>query len=271
MIIDFHHHLLAKESYAADLIHEMDRLGIDKVCLSGLGIGHGRSDRSDYSHFNLGSLSPDNSDVLEVMRAYPDRVIGFGVIKPDVDTPDTVSALKSQGFRALKITRPREPYNAEEYFPLYQRAEEENMPILFHTGMILTTCFDAEDDVCSDRMRPMLLDRVARRFSKLNMVLAHMGYPWFDEAAAMIRFHENVYADLTASEFGWRNRLSTEDFQKLFFWQGAYDKLLFGTDVAAADLAGALEAQRKLLERLNVGDDTLYNFFCGNSKRLLKI
>ncbi|MGI5963338.1 MAG: amidohydrolase family protein [Lawsonibacter sp.] len=269
MVIDFHHHLLQEDGYEDKLLAEMDRLGIQYTCISGLGIGHGKQDFSDYSNFSLGSLSPNNDDVLRVMRKYPDRIIGQGVLDLDKHTPSAISEMKDAGFRALKITRPRKNYDDDSYMPLYEEAERQNMAILFHTGMILTTCFDKDDDVSSARMRPMFLDRVARRFPTLKMVLAHLGYPWFDEAATMARYHTNVFIDLTGSSYGWRCRLSPADFQRILFWKDAFQKIVFGTDVGISEIEEALTTQKHLFQLLNLDQETQDIIFYKNAQYLL--
>lgn len=269
MIIDFHHHLLLQDGYEDKLVAEMDRLGIRYTCLSGLGIGHGRQDQTDYQKFSLGSLSPDNNDVFQVMQKYPDRIIGQWVLDLDRHTPEMIGEAKDRGFRGLKITRPRKDYDADCYMPFYEEAERQNMSILFHTGMILTTCFDKEDDVSSNRMRPMQLDRVARRCPALKMVIAHMGYPWFDEAATMVRYHDNVFVDFTGSAYGWRNRLSPADFQKLMFWKDAFRKVVFGTDVSFSEMEESLQDQRQLFRLLNLDDETQELIFHKNAEHLL--
>ena len=161
--IDFHHHLLEEKGYADSLIDEMDKLDIQKTCISGLSIGKGRTDNTDYSNFNLGKLSPDNDDVLAAVKKYPDRLIGMAYFKLGEDEPEAVAEFKKKGFLGLKITRTKKAYNDDCCMPVYAEAQRLNMPILFHTGMVLVTPFDAEDDVCSERMRPAKLDRAARR------------------------------------------------------------------------------------------------------------
>ncbi len=269
MIIDFHHHLLLEDKYEDKLVAEMDRLGIQYTCVSGLGIGHGKQDHTDYAKFSLGSLSPNNDDVLQAMKKYPDRIIGLGVLDLDKHTPGTIGELKAAGFRGLKITRPRRNYNDDAYMPFYEEAERQNLSILFHTGMILTTCFDKEDDVDSDRMRPILLDRVARRCPNLKMVLAHLGYPWHEEAATMVRYHPNVFVDFTASAYGWRNRLAPADFARMLFWKDAFQKVVFGTDVGPKEMEEALQDQRQLFRLLNLEEETLDRIFYKNAQYLL--
>ena len=96
-VIDIHHHILNEPGYVDRLIETMDRLGIEKVCLSGLGIGSARW---------LGALSPTNDDVLRAMDRYPDRIIGMGVVRLGQDDEGIVDRLHAAGFRGLKTTRP---------------------------------------------------------------------------------------------------------------------------------------------------------------------
>ncbi len=270
MIVDYHHHLQSGEGYLDRLIGAMDACGIDKVCLNGLGIGKGRGGAA-LGRFGLGDLSPDNGDVLAAYAKYPDRVIPIGVINLGVDGPGTVDRLYEDGFKGLKITRPRDVYCADPYMPVYARAQALRLPILFHTGMVLVTPFDQEDDVSSLRMSPMTLDRVARRFPALHITLAHMGMPWLQEAAVMARFHENVYLDLTASPKGWRSQLTGEEFKRLLYWDGALDKLVFGTDVAEDGIALALNQQEALIRSLGASGETQARFFAGNALSALSM
>jgi len=91
--IDFHHHLQEEEAYTEKLIAEMDKLGIQKTCISGLAIGKGRQDNTDYGKFNLGQLSPDNNDVLAAIKKYPDRLIGMAYLRLDKDGPEAVGEI----------------------------------------------------------------------------------------------------------------------------------------------------------------------------------
>ena len=269
--IDFHHHLLEENGYVDKLISEMDKLGIQKTCISGLGIGKGRLDTTDYSSFNLGQLSPNNDDVLTAIKKYPDRFIGMAYIKLGEDGKETVSEFREKGFSGLKITRTKKAYNDDCCMPVYAEAERLNMPILFHTGMVLVTPFDGEDDVCSERMRPVKLDRVARRFPNLKIVIAHMGYPWFNEAASMLRFHKNVFADFTGSFIGWRGRRPPDEYLRELFWPNAFQKIVFGTDTHYNEMYEAIYEQERIFKLLNMNKETMEIFFHGNAEYLLNM
>jgi len=261
-VIDMHHHILNEPDYVDRMIETMDRLGIEKVCLSGLGIGAGRW---------LGDLSPTNDDVLRAMDRYPDRIIGMGVIRLGKDDDGIVDRLYAAGFRGLKTTRPTKNYDDPAFDPIYERAEQLKMPFLFHTGFILPTEHDKRDDVSSDRMRPVLLDRVARRYPELPIIIAHLGMPWHAEAAEMARFHPNVYVDLTGSAQGWRNRKSPAFFAEMFYWENAFEKIVFGTDVHYSEMGDVLRDHERLFMLLNVPEAVQEKIFGGTAARLFKL
>jgi predicted TIM-barrel fold metal-dependent hydrolase len=262
LIIDFHHHLLNLEHYVDGLIGTMDELGIDKVCLSGLGLA---------SDNWLGDLSPDNEDVLRAIERHPDRVVGFGTIRLGDDPPERIGELHAAGFRGIKTTRPRFDYDDRRFDEHYALAQQLQLPILFHTGFIVGVNADPRDDVSSARCRPVLLDRVARTFPELTIVMAHLGMPWYEEAAQMCRFHPNVYADLSGSPMGWRNRKSPAFFAELFYWENAFEKILFGSDVSWHDLPASLADHRRLTAALNLGEETQAKIFGGTARHILRI
>lgn len=261
-IIDMHHHILNEPDYADRMIETMDRVGVHKVCLSGLGIP---------SDNWLGDLSPSNDDVLRAMDRYPDRIIGMGVINLGKDKDDIVDRLHGQGFTCLKTTRPTRNYDDPLYEPIYARAEQLKLPFLFHTGFIVPAKNDKQDNVSSDRMRPVTLDRIARSYPELPIFLAHLGIPWHEEAAMMARYHPNVYVDLTGSPKGWRNRKPPHFFQELFYWEGAFEKIVFGTDVHWNDYEDSYKDQRRIMSLNNIPDPVQNLIFGGTMAKLLHL
>lgn len=247
MIIDFHHHLLSGDGYVKKMVAAMDASGIDKVCLSGLGVPSANW---------LGDTSPGNEDVEAATREHPGRIVPIGVVRLGVDTPEKIVELHEKGFIGLKTTRPLFNYDDPRLDEMYAKAEELRMPVLFHTGFIVGSCCDARDDVSSARTQPVLLDRVARRFPELKIVMAHLGMPWFEEAAQMCRFHDNVFADLSGSLQGWRNRLAPRELGDLLYWPGAMSKIVFGSDVSHEELDEATKDYLRILSLLNVDQET---------------
>ncbi|WP_081503711.1 amidohydrolase family protein [Paenisporosarcina sp. TG-14] len=262
VVIDMHHHLLNVPHYDKQLIDTMDRLKIDYACVSGLGLPSANW---------LGDLSPTNDDVLRSMDRYQDRIIGFGNIRLGVDKVQKVEELYSQGFTGIKTTRALKNYDDEEFDEIYARAEALGLPILFHTGFILKTFNDKQDNVSAARMRPEMLDRVARTFPDLVIIIAHLGMPWHEEAAQMTRFHENVYVDLSGSPNGWRNRKAPHFFNELFYWEEAYEKVVFGSDVHFNDVEDSLNDYKRILTLNNIPLKTQQNIFGETMRKILKL
>jgi uncharacterized protein len=260
VIVDVHHHLLAGEGYVDGLLRSMDAAGVDVACLNGLGLP---------SDNWVGDLAPDNADVAKAVAGHPDRLVGFGVIRLGDHGPDDVRRLRDLGFAGLKTTRPPHDYDHPSFDEIYAVAEELRMPMLFHTGFIVGVPADRDDDVSSARCRPVLLDRVARTFPELVVIMAHLGMPWHEEAAQMCRFHPNVYADLSGSLEGWRNRKAPAFFTDLFYWPDAFSKIVFGSDVHHSQLSRALDDHRRILDLCGVPQDIVAGILGGTTQRLL--
>jgi predicted TIM-barrel fold metal-dependent hydrolase len=254
MIIDAHTHLYNDEGYLEGLVAEYQRLGIAKGCLSGLG-----------PLFDLAG----NDAVEAAIRRYPNIIIGFGYVRLGQDGPELVEELYQRGFRGLKFTCPLANYDDRAYSPIYARAEALGMPALFHCGIVNPARKGREWDVSSARMRPVYLDTVARAFPGLNLICAHMGVPWFEEATTIARLVSNVYLDITGAPRGWRAMKSAAFFQELLCWDGAWNKIIWGTDVHYRDMGATLNRDLALAGELGLSEKQRDNLFGGTIARLL--
>ena len=99
--------------------------GLVKVCIQVLSV-----DGSDQTYGNQG--------VLKWMEKYPDLMLGFARCDLGAEhaLPEDVERFKDQGFHGLKFIAPFYGYDDERYFPLYEKASDLSMPILFHTGYL---------------------------------------------------------------------------------------------------------------------------------------
>src|SRR5215831_14936400 len=107
--------------YTADgmldmLAYNCQRLNIYKVCL-------------------LGSPGEGNSLVQKAAERYAGLIVPFAMINVDQTEPAEITELAERGFRGLKIINPRRNYDDTTYFPLYERAEQHQLVLLFHTGI----------------------------------------------------------------------------------------------------------------------------------------
>lgn len=254
-IIDAHAHLFNEPDYLKKLIETMDECGIEKCCLSGIGS-------------LLGFL--DDDDVKDAIQEYPDRIIAAVYIRPGVDSPDKITRYHEQGFKMVKVILPKSGYDNPDFFELWAAAQELKMPILFHTGIV--TCKDSPgENISSWNMHPMRLEPVTREFPDLKLIIAHMGIHWNTEAAELARMRPNVYMDLTGKPGGYRARIDTEGLDKYLWWPGAFEKIVFGTDVHCSKINQILNEDKTRLNNLGIDMATQKKIFAENMINLLNM
>ena len=150
-------------------------------------------------HYGGHDMVP-NDEVIDFCNEYRDVLIPMAKVelwdKP-VDL-DSFRRWVDRGIKGVKCIYPYYEYDHDYYMPLYEECEKLGLPILFHTGNYRPN----EEDVRTRRpilknMDPVNLDRPARSFPKLRIVIAHLGTGfWRIQAAEMIKMHPNVYSDL---------------------------------------------------------------------------
>ena len=257
MVIDCHAHYPKNDAqFPERLVELLPQAGIDRICLFSAG--------EAFEH-------APNATILEAARKYPDHIIAFALIELGKDTPEQVDACARQGFRGFKITNPRSAYDDEAHFPLYERMEKSGLPLLAHTGILMRIPQAPGVRVNSNWMRPICLDPVLRSFPRLNIIGAHLGVPWHDEASAMARLHPNYYVDLTGACWGgWRANKNADFFRYHFFWENAWDKVLFGTDILALDeLIPSKQFHDRMIDQLNLPAETRRKIYGDTAARLL--
>ena len=115
-------------------------------------------------------------------------------------------------------------------------------------------------------MDPLTLDRIARSFQKLHIVMAHLGTTvWRVQAAALLKIHANLYSDLGGC--GAWMALSAEDLSELLrpllFVRDKedryFDKLVFGSDAYTSNTwpftEGIINYEMKL-KKAGVSEET---------------
>jgi predicted TIM-barrel fold metal-dependent hydrolase len=263
-IVDAHHHLGPEPDYAAQLRTTAEALGIERVCLIGLPEWKWPWATNDH--------------VLAALRAAPDYFTGFAYVEPATDPPEVVDRWHDLGFGGLKLIRPRRSYDDPTYLPVYERAAALGMPVLFHTGMVTRTAEDRERDVHSLRMRPVTLDYIARQVPDVQLIGAHLGHPWWDEAGEACRLNPNVYVDLSGVAL---RILSPAELRRVLWWDAsdsgphaggaAWEHVVFGSDVPAAQIHTVLDRYRCAMAALDVPEAHQEAVFGGTIRRLLHL
>jgi predicted TIM-barrel fold metal-dependent hydrolase len=168
-----------------------------------------------------------------------DSLIPFASINPYLvsDMGRELQRLIEAGFRGLKMYPTYQHFypNQPSLYPLYSRAEELQVPVMFHTG---SSVFKGARLKYGD---PLYLDDVAVDFPGMKIILVHGGRGfWYDRAFFLARLHANVYMEVA----GLPPQKLMEYFPEL---ERIADKVLFGSDwPGLTDLKGNIEIIRQL-------------------------
>lgn len=254
---------------AEGLIEEMDRAGVNKSVILALGY-----------NINLPLLKVSNEEVSRIVDNYSERFIGFASVCPtemaggsssvtDEQVEKSIEelgrAVESLGLEGVKLLPPFQHFypNDRSLWPLYERIEDLEIPLLTHTG---GEDFPGKVKYC----RPYFLDDVAKDFPEMNIVLAHMGgYPfgvWFREAMMVTDENPNVYVDLAALRP--RELEGLNLLEMAISWVGS-ESIIFGSDwpvVFDYPMHEAVETVENLVSE----EEDLKNIMSGNAEKLLK-
>lgn len=192
----------------------------------------------------------------------PDVVIPYGHVS--VDNPEVISEIQKfadAGFKGVKMHTPKYNWDDFGYFPIYEKLQALKLVALFHTGIVSGESDEPEPSSMA-RMRPSFLHTIARSFPKLVIQGAHLGNPWYDEAAEVARWEKNIYFDLTGSSLI-KKRKNPAIFKEYLWWEGptahsspdavyAFEKLVFGTDEEPENLDSCLARYEAMLNACDV-------------------
>ena len=129
-----------------------------------------------------GNCYAPNEEVLRLCRKYAPWFMPAAKIDLWDNAVDLgeIRRLKDKGVIALKCIYPWYEYDHDLYMPFYEEAEKLNLPILFHTGDYRPHETDRQFRRPFLRnMLPLTLDRIARSFPELPIVMAHLGTTYY--------------------------------------------------------------------------------------------
>ena len=171
MIIDAHIHCSGEEN-TAGILQAMDGAAVDKAVLLAPFLN------GNYSLHDRESLQSANRHLANLIADHKDRLIGFAVINPSlVDASEDLTRARDLGLSGLKMV-PSGWYPYDDCaHRIYDTASRLDMPILFHSGIFI-------DGKSGRFCRPTFFEAI-REHPGLRVTLAHLGWPWTDEANAV--------------------------------------------------------------------------------------
>lgn len=254
--LDFHVHFDSTDRDQIEILAKTAREAETILALSG-GLRYGECD------------FPPNETVIETCKKYPDCFLPLAKLDLwETADPAEVYHYAEMGVRGFKCIYPYYEYDHDIYMPVYEAAEKCGMPLLFHTGNYRP----CQDDTVYRRpvlknMHPINLDRIARAFPNLKIIMAHMGTRMFqDEASQYIKTLPNLYTDWGGC--GQWKRLQPKEVVDMFsssLWYieqswDTYRKIVLGSDAYVTYPHLVTEAQKyydALLDRVGVPPEVI--------------
>ncbi|MEJ5228869.1 MAG: amidohydrolase family protein [Pseudothermotoga sp.] len=261
-IFDSHIHFTSQERDYSDFVNKLlaysEEYNVEKMVLIGAPGG--------------------NELVKKAIDEFPDYFLGLAWIDLDKDDPTDVDRYKKMGFAGLKVILTDKNYDDPSYFPFYERAQNNNMVVLFHTGVIggpvdylldeRSGMVENEEKILnrlkgksSARMRSIYLDTIANSFPKLKIIGAHLGWPEYMISCAVARWRRNVYFDLSGGEVVRRHIIEGGYVKK----EISVRKIVFGTDSAFEKMPREIIGWYDSLRSIGLSEEELDRFFYLNA------
>ncbi len=268
-VFDFHWHLHIRDGdmdkHFVSMLKLMDELEIEQAVVHAAPAGQ----------FGfLGTLCGGNQEVFEAVKKYPDRLLGSVYIDPREEHPVKVlTEYHSRGAVCVKFLPFVGYYPDEEIcFPVYEQIEKLGLPLLVHVGLTNIPYIDGSGRITESKYcMPIHVDGPARKFPGITFVLAHLGWPYFQEAFALAKFNKNIYLDISGP-FAVEEGLNLHSREGFGFMPpetpDLWEKIIWGSD--GIELAWSLKTVKDYL--IQIGrKDLLDQFFYSTSRKILKL
>jgi predicted TIM-barrel fold metal-dependent hydrolase len=210
-----------------------------------------------------------NDYLADLMRRYPRQFISFGSVDPWLGRAAVREAercVKELGLRGLKFHPSTQRFfpNDRRFYPLWEKASELGVPVLFHSGMTgVGAGAPGGGGIKFEYCRPIpYIDDIAADFPDLTIILAHPAFPWVQEQLAILVHKPNVFMDLS----GWSPRYF-DPMLVQYCNTRMKDKAMFGSDYAMI----SPERWLKDFDEAGFSEEVRPLILLENAKRVLKL
>lgn len=232
------------------LLAQMDRAGVSKSLIYAV---------------DAPIVYASNQYVHSLCSRYPDRLMGMASVNPFAENALEIieHAVKDLGLKGLKFHPPLQNFfmNDEKIFPIYEKALEFNIPVIFHVG---TTPFGS---LCRlSQADPLLVDDIAFEFPDLRIMLTHLGTLWHNKSFMVVEKNPNVFIDTAAYLYEIPQLLTMDLIRRI-----GEDKIIFGTDYPmpySGQVHQMIDFVR-CIEELEISEDIREKIFSKNLETLL--
>lgn len=158
-----------------------------------------------------------NEFILEAHRRYPDRIVPFAALHPDLrDMQAGIDQIVRAGFYGVKVHPDFQEFRLDEPRALRMFSMlAGRLPVLVHTG-------DQRFDFSGPRRMAHALDEVPN----LTVICAHLGgWSEFEDAVRLLAGRKNLYVDTSSAIYALHPGRCVEIIRAF-----GTDRVLFGTD-----------------------------------------
>jgi uncharacterized protein len=241
-----------------ELLGTMERHGVESALLLSPPMGKG--------------VPLPNDDVVKLCERSRGALFPVFTVEPEIAAVKEVLRLargQRGSVKGFKVWLGyRRVFAKDDVFgPLYDYAEEHELPVLFHTGDTASSTGSIA------HAHPLTLDEVANEREDLRIVVCHVGNPWILDTAELIYKHTNVYADISGLVVGGGGysreyvRMLAQRISEAVYYAGGAEKLIFGTDYPVETHVNGL----KLVSMLKVTQADREKIFWRNASKLFSI
>lgn len=214
-----------------------------------------------------GESEISNDEIAKLVALDRDYFFGFAAVDPRNKNAaaELTRAFTDLRLRGLYINTARlhiYPGDARLHL-LLDICEEYGKPVIFHAG------FSFETKALAAYSRPVDFEGLFADYPSINFCLAHIGWPWVQETAALLLKYPNVFANTALMNFDGPyqiyRKVFREDMGELWVEHNLRDKIMFGSGSPRIRPVRALRG----LESLNFSKDTLDRICYRNARRFL--
>lgn len=236
-----------------------------------------------------GRFGIPHDEAIEFARRHEELFVPVAQLDLDQTSGPEVRRLHDLGYRGLKLSGPRHAYDDPRYFRVYEAAQDHQMPVLFHLGVlgggvdysITHPRRDAEAaesfrrmrrlrdavprDISATRMRPFHLDTIASNFPDLTLIGAHLGGTGnYDETSSVARWRHNVLFDLSGGLTIERHAVERGMIGK----EIGVEKLVWGSDCGDDEIAEHVQRLHRIFDDLGLTEDEVDRIWYTNAAEL---
>ncbi|MCH9036391.1 MAG: amidohydrolase [Chloroflexi bacterium] len=184
-----------------------------------------------------------NDFIAEYVSQYPGRAVGLASVDPHDPgaAKDFERSIKELGLKGLKLSPVYQGFDpwTPQVWRLYEIADDLQVPVMFHMG----GAYDPQGTL--EWGNPLLLDKVARAFPNLRIIVAHFGQPMMQETVMLMRKNVNVFTDLSAR---FHRKWQLYNGLQVAIEYKVTDRILFGSDFPVMSTGEAVEAFKNINE-----------------------